>query len=86
MSWAAEQFATAELGDKRLNSRLVRQVAIKLRADSSAAQTTRPHIRRYHYEDRYNAGWKNVLTGISAVVFDGKGQGIASAAHPDSES
>jgi hypothetical protein len=60
-------------------------VAIKLRADSSAAQTHVP-TSAYHYEDRYNAGWKNVLTGISAVVFGDKGQGIASAAHPDSES
>jgi RHS repeat-associated protein len=49
------------------------QVAIKPRQDGPAAQS-RPNIRRYHYEDRYNAGWKNVLTGISAVVFDDKGQ------------
>jgi RHS repeat-associated protein len=49
------------------------QVAIRPRPDGRAAQT-RPHVRRYHYEDRYNAGWKNVLTGISAVVFDDKGQ------------
>jgi RHS repeat-associated protein len=49
------------------------QVAIKPRQDGPAAQA-RPHTRRYHYEDRYNAGWKNVLTGISAVVFDDKGQ------------
>jgi RHS repeat-associated protein len=49
------------------------QVAIKPRQDGPAAQA-RPNTRRYHYEDRYNAGWKNVLTGISAVVFDDKGQ------------
>lgn len=49
------------------------QVAIKPRQDRPAAQS-RPNIRRYHYEDRYNAGWKNVLTGIGAVVFDDKGQ------------
>ncbi len=49
------------------------QVSIKPRQDGPAAQS-RPNVRRYHYEDRYNAGWKNVLTGISAVLFDGKGQ------------
>ncbi len=48
------------------------QVAIKPRDDGKAAQP--PHIRRYHYEDRYNAGWKNALTGISTVAFDDKGQ------------
>jgi RHS repeat-associated protein len=48
------------------------QVSINPRQDGPATQSP-PNIRRYHYEDRYNAGWKNVLTGISAVSFNDKG-------------